>query len=91
MAKPVRCLHCGRSKVSKLGGDLTCSPDCRKAWAARRTAAEAALRSNGFTQYPEISNLWAKDGVHLSIDQVIREGIETALARHSDATAEPHR
>ena len=90
MAKPVRCLHCGRPKVSKLGGDLTCSPDCRKAFEARRVSAEAALRDNGFTQYPEIPNLWAKDGVHLSIDQVIREGIEKALARHSDAATELH-
>jgi len=37
---------------------------------------EVALSAKGFTQVSEVPNLWAKDGVHISIDQVMREGLE---------------
>lgn len=39
---------------------------------------------------PGILNLWEKGGVHISIDQVMREGLEETIQRHSDTLAEIH-
>lgn len=83
--KPPVCHHCGKPVPRELGGDLTCSADCRQRFAKARDASELQLRSAGFTQHAEIPSLWAKDGVHISIDQVTREGFEETLARHAEA------
>lgn len=82
------CHHCGRLASSDTGGDLTCSADCRGRYATARNSAEQGLSAAGFVKHADVSNLWAKDGVHISIDQVIREGFEQTIARHKAAAAE---
>lgn len=49
---------------------------------------EATLADTGFIQVKEIPNLWVKDGVHVSIDEVMREGLHPTLARHQQAVRE---
>jgi len=89
MHKPLVCHHCGLPAVERRhGGDLTCSPDCQENFHKARAAAEDALRASGFTQHVDVPNLWGKDGVHLSIDQVIREGFEPSLALHGETVQE---
>jgi hypothetical protein len=88
--KPVLCHHCRRRKVSPHGGDATCSPACRRGLAKSRQEAEGKLTQLGFTQVARVLNLWEKGGVHISLDQVIREGIDPTIARHSAARANIH-
>lgn len=78
----VMCHHCKVRRVSHTGGDITCSPNCRKGLANTKVAAEQQLQTQGFTKHPRVLNLWGKGGVYLSTEQVIREGISSALARH---------
>lgn len=42
---------------------------------------EEALGKAGFSQMKDVPNLWEKDGMHLSIEKVIREGLDQALAQ----------
>lgn len=88
MAKALRCHHCGRLHVSNLGGDLYCSPACRDEFAKRYAESEAALMTCGFQPVAGILNLWEKGGVHISLDQVIREGLHQTIGRHADALAD---
>lgn len=81
------CHHCRRRKASPHGGDVTCSPACRRGLAKARQEAEGKLSQLGFMQVAHVLNLWEKGGVHISLDQVIREGIDTTLARHTEARA----
>lgn len=94
MAKPkvvvLRCHQCGNLYVSKLGGDLTCTPECATANVASRKDAIEKLEICGFVQSTGILNLWEKGGVHISLDQVMREGIGITIERHSNALAEIH-
>lgn len=88
--RPVRCHHCGGRKPSQHGGDLPCSQECRDGLTAAKAAAEKHLDICGFVRVPGILNLWEKGGVHISIDQVMREGLEETIQRHSDTLAEIH-
>lgn len=83
--KPPVCHHCGKPVPREHGGDLTCGPDCRSRFLSAREASSTELRALGFTEHAETPDLWGKDGVHISIDQVIREGLEETLARHAEA------
>lgn len=79
------CHSCGRLHRSDHGGDLHCSAECRDQAAKDRAAVEQELIAAGFTRHAEIPNLWEKAGVHISMDQVIREGFEETLAQHAAA------
>lgn len=88
MPRPVLCHFCHLRKVSVHGGDLHCSVACRKNAAAVKQEAEVKLASNGFTRHERVLNLWEKNGAHISIDQVIREGLAPTLGRHAAAVAQ---
>ena len=81
------CHHCRRLFTTQHGGDLTCSPDCRAAFAQRREEAILSLRNSGFQPVAGFLNLWEKGGVHISLEQVIREGLVTTIERHAEAVA----
>ncbi len=83
------CHHCGRPHDNRLGGDITCSPECRERFAKAQKAAAEKLTAAGFVQNAEIPNLWAKNGVHISIEQVIREGFEKTVAAHKKVRPKP--
>lgn len=82
-SKPPVCHHCGKPVPRAHGGDLTCGKECRQRYAKARERTGQQLQAAGFIEHAELPGLWAKDGVHISIDQVIREGLKETLARHA--------
>lgn len=83
----VACHSCEAIKVSPHGGDIHCSPECRKQAEAIRVVMADTLDFHGFTPVAAVPNLFVKDGVHISIEEALREGIEKTLARHKEAVA----
>jgi hypothetical protein len=78
----VFCHGCEKATISHQGGDVFCSDECRKQHAAAKLMFEAVLKDTGFVQSKDVPNLWARDGVHISIEEVMRSGIKETLARH---------
>lgn len=84
-------LHChGHAGLfpHRHGAGIHCSPECEAQHRADQLAAEAELQKAGFTQSKEIPNLWELNGVHISIEEVLREGMDKTLALHRAAVAE---
>jgi len=79
------CHGCGQPFAHQPGADLFCSPECAKAHAARQDEAEAQLKAAGFRRYLAAPNLWEKGGTVISIEQVLREGLDHALTAHARA------
>jgi hypothetical protein len=89
MAQPgFRCHGCARAFHHRSGADLHCSKECEERHRADQQAMESALKNAGFHQLKEIPNLWERDGVHLSIEQVMRNGFDQSLAEHRRAIKE---
>lgn len=86
MPKLVTCLQC-RRKLPIQYGDLFCSPKCRKENAAAKVEVEHTLALQGFEPVKGILNLWVKDGVHLTTDQVMHEGLAISTEKHAEAVA----
>jgi hypothetical protein len=64
---------------------LHCSEECASQHRADQAVSEEALRNAGFHQVESIPNLWELDGVHISIEKVMREGLDQTLAEHREA------
>jgi len=47
-----------------------------------------ALTNAGFVQHPEIPNVWNKDGVAITEEQVKHVGFQKAVRQHGSAAAE---
>lgn len=87
MAQPFNCRGGDHRFSHRHGADLHCGPECAAQYAAEHQELEARLAREGFTQHKEAPNLWVKDDVHISIEQVMHEGLDSALAGHSATTA----
>jgi hypothetical protein len=79
------CIHCGARMPWEPGADLHCGEDCVKERAKAVAEAVEALCEAGFEQHPEAPNMWLKDFVAITIEQVLNDGIETTLAAHTIA------
>jgi hypothetical protein len=85
-----RGLHChghGASFPHRAGADLHCSEECAGQHRAAESLFVKALQNAGFHQSEAVPNLWERDGVQISIEQVMREGMDETLARHRAAVA----
>ena len=86
MPKPKQCHFCHKSvEHSDLIDGLFCSTTCRDAHAAQDEAIRQLLIDDGFTQHPTIQNVYVKDGVAVTTDEVLANGIDNALAAHTRA------
>jgi hypothetical protein len=81
------CKSCGAIFQHRPGADLHCGDECRQDYELAIEQAISALRQEGFSRETEAPNLFVKDGVFVSIEQVIHEGFENALAAHARAVA----
>lgn len=79
------CVGCGENFPHVPGADLYCSGDCRKEHEAALAEAAKVLLSEGFSRVKATPNLFHRDGVAISIEQVMDEGIESTLAAHDRA------
>lgn len=85
MRNPLLCHgHAGEFQRGR-GADLHCSTECAGQHKVAREMFEKALTDAGFNQVKEVPNLWEQNGVHISIEQVMREGMDETLARHRAA------
>lgn len=85
MPQPVLCHGHGGKVPHRRGADLHCSHECAEQHRAAQSIFEQVLKDTGFSQSKETPNLWQRDGVHLSIEEVMREGLDSTLARHREA------
>jgi protein-arginine kinase activator protein McsA len=81
------CQSCGRTFAATAGAGLRCGPSCNAEYEAAVSQAVETLTAGGFTRSETTPNLFSKDNVNISIEQVIHEGIEAALASHDRAVA----
>ena len=85
MAGRLFCHGHGGQFAHRRGADLHCSNECAGQHRAAQQLFERALSDAGFHQSQDVPNLWELDGVHISIEQVMREGMDQTLARHRAA------
>lgn len=85
MPQPILCHGHGGKVPHRRGADLHCSKECEAQHRAAQQLFEAALQDTGFSQVKETPNLWLKDGVHVSIEQVMREGFRQTLDQHRES------
>jgi hypothetical protein len=84
MARLRRCHGCGAHFQNRKGADLHCSDECAGQHQAAQTMFQESLTKAGFVQVANVPNLWVKDAVHISMEQVMREGLDETLARHRE-------
>lgn len=84
MARLKRCHGCGASFQNRKGADLHCSKECEGQHQAAQSMFQKSLEAAGFTQVADVPNLWVKNEVHISLEQVMREGLDETLARHRE-------
>lgn len=85
MPKVLQCHGDGGLFPHRHGADLHCSEECAGQHRVAQTLFEQSLSHAGFHQVKEIPNLWERDGVHISIEKVMREGLDQTLAEHRAA------
>lgn len=86
--KPLGCHHCGKPFRRAPGAGRFCGDTCEKAHAAAMDQHRKSLTDAGFLQHSETPNLWLKDGVAISEEQVKNIGFEKAMRKHQSAAAE---
>jgi len=86
--QPLRCIHCGGLFRREAGAGLCCGPGCEDKYKATTEQNRKALADAGFVQHPETPNIWHKDGVAVTEEQVKHHGIEKTIHLHAGAVAE---
>jgi hypothetical protein len=87
IARELACRTCGRSFLHKPGAGLHCTTKCEENYADAIADAKQCLEAAGFVVSPAAPNLYVKNGVAVTIEQVIHEGLEETLAAHDAAVA----
>lgn len=78
------CHGTGRLFPHREGADLFENREAAMAHAFRFEGVQTNLASLGFKQV-EDSNAWEKDGVRITVQQVLQEGIDNVLQKHAEA------
>ena len=73
MPQPLRCHGHGGDFAHRRGADLNCSKECEAQLRAAQSIFEKVLEDTGFSRVQEVPNIWKREGVHLSIEEVMRE------------------
>ncbi len=86
--KPLACRHCGTQFRRSAGAGLFCGDNCELAHDKANASNRESLLSAGFTQHEETPNIWVKDGVAVTEEQVKHQGLVKALHKHAGAVHE---
>jgi hypothetical protein len=90
MAFPaLECRHCKQRFPHATGTDQFCSDRCREQYPAAWAAAVLELEQQGFIRQEEPPNVLSKDGVAVTVEEVLAHGIEDVVAAHGSALASP--
>lgn len=91
-----KCHQCNaRILHAQLVDGLYCSKACRDQHQKDHDALEQSVRAYGFTQHPDAPNVFLKDGVALTAEEIKHHGITKSLQLHATrattlALARPH-
>lgn len=85
--QPLRCAHCGEEFPRVACAGLFCGDDCKQQHAEQMVKAVEDLKAAGFEPHAEVSNLWVKDGMAISVEHVKQIGMEQALKLHASHVA----
>lgn len=66
-----------------------CSKACVDGHGSAHESARKHLKESGFEQHPEAPNVWMKNGVALTEQEIVHDGIELCLDRHSRVGGNP--
>jgi len=79
------CHGCGRQFPHKHGTGLYCSAGCEGETKTRQAVEEEKLKAAGFEQDVNSPHSWSKNGVAISVEQVLRSTHENVVAIHTEA------
>ncbi len=85
MAGDLYCHGCGARFRRYAGADLHCRPECGEKHAAKIDEIKKTLASSGFEVHPEAENVYMQEGIALTVEQVLHEGIDRVMERHRQA------
>lgn len=81
----LHCHHCGKAFRHQPAVGLFCSLRCEKQYAADRAKAGQQLGAKGFTVNKKAPNVFTKDGVSITLEQVKVHGLKETLNLHAAA------
>ena len=85
MKQPLKCHHCGRKFANANGSDLCCGAECAKAHESAKQGITDGLVAVGFKQESGSPTAYTKDGVTVTVQEVLHVGMDKAMAAHSAA------
>lgn len=77
------CHGCGSGFPHKPGADLFCSEKCRKRQEKKVQQTAATLAAKGFKRSSKAPNVFTKDGVSITLEQVLTNGLKETIAAHA--------
>jgi hypothetical protein len=79
---------CKQSVPHQHGVDQFCSTKCREQYAADYAGAAMELGKRGFMHLSEPPNAFLKDGVSVTVEEVLHHGIDQVLSLHAGAVGQ---
>ncbi len=76
------CHGCRQPFRHRPGADLYCSPKCEKKFTRERIRNVKVLIARGFLQVKGTANVFRKDGVAVTLEQVRKLGLKETIALH---------
>lgn len=76
---------CGNAFRAVAGADLHCSPKCRKDDEKHLERSAASLAARGFKRSTKAPNVFTKDGISITLEQVKVHGLKETIRLHADA------
>jgi predicted ATP-dependent serine protease len=87
-SKEFTCRHCGKRFPKTLGAGLCCGDDCQTEYAKHAETISDQLSAAGFEQSSEAPNMWSKDNVSITIEEVKHVGLDEAIRKHGAVVQE---
>lgn len=76
---------CGRAFRHEPGVGLFCSMKCEKRHEKEREKIAAQLAKRGFSRNKKAPNVFTKDGVSITLEQVLFHGFKETIVKHATA------
>ena len=66
---------------------MHCTPSCAHDYAAAMRDVAEQLTKEGFTPDEHTPNIWRKDGVGITLEEALNDGIEAVSEKHTRIAA----
>jgi hypothetical protein len=88
MKRDLSCRGCGDIFGRTPGAGLFCDADCEAEHIEQLKSICGQLVEAGFIQSEEAPNMWSKDNVSITIEEVKHVGLDEAIRRHGAVVQE---